>query len=248
MPSVLVQSVVSDALFEVNSLSPGEPLDPALGQFVLGRLNQIVDNWNGQREAAYAETFLEFDFVANQQSYGIGPTGPDFIVPVRPVSIEGANVLLNTNPVVRNAINIRDYQFWMTLSVRQVSTTFPTDCYYETDWPNGTLNFYPIPTIAYGLELVTRSLLAPFLITGTMNLPPGYQNAITLTLAEDIAPALGKTLAPTTSMKARQARQKIYVNNDFVPSIATWDYGMPSTNRNRTNWNYLSGLNVNTSR
>src|SRR5690348_12624495 len=110
MPSVPVLTVLSDSLFELTSLSPGEPIEPGLGEFVLGRLNQIVDNWNAEREAVYAEEFLEFAFVPNQQTYTIGPNAADFNVSVRPVSIELANVILNTNPPVTVPINIRDYQ------------------------------------------------------------------------------------------------------------------------------------------
>lgn len=248
MPSVPVLTVLSDSLFELTSLSPGEPIEPGLGEFVLGRLNQIVDNWNAEREAVYAEEFLEFTFVPNQQTYTIGPNAADFNVSVRPVSIELANVILNTNPPVTVPINIRDYQWWAGLSVRNVSGTYPSDLYYQPDWPNGQLNFYLIPTVAYGLELITRVTLAAFTIQGVMNLPPGYQNALMLTLAEDIAPSLGKQVSPKTETKARQARARIFENNSFVPQIATQDFGMPNNNRNRTDWNYLNGGTVSSNR
>lgn len=241
MPSVPVLTVLSDALFEVNSLSPGETIEPGLGEFVLGRANQILDNWNAQREAVWAEEFLEFTFVPNQQTYTIGPNAADFSVSVRPVSIELANVVLNTNPPVFVPITVRDYQWWAGVSVRNISGTYPTDVYYQPDWPNGELNFYLIPTVAYGLELVTRVALGVLTMQGVLNMPPGYQNALMLTLAEDIGPALGKQISPKTETKARQARARIFANNSFVPQIATQDAGMPSSNRNRTDWNFLNG-------
>jgi hypothetical protein len=45
--------------------------------------------------------------------------------------------------------------------------------------------------------------------------------------------------------KAREARNRIFINNDFTPSLTTQDSGMPSPNRNRCTFNYRSGLDMN---
>lgn len=233
---------------EINVAGSGESFGADDAAFFLGRLNQLIDNWNAQREAIVAEEFLTFTFVANQQDYEIGPTAADFTVTSRPVSIEGANVLLdNVSPVVSNPIVMRDYQWWLDLTVRAVSTTFPTDCYYEPSYPNGVLHFWPKPTTPYGLEIAVRQVLAQTTINGQLVLPPGYQNALMLTLAEDCAPAYGALALgslPLTREKARQARNRIFINNDLTPRLTTQDAGMPSNNRNRCTFNYRSGLDM----
>lgn len=250
MASATVLSVLTDSLQELNVLGQGESLGSDLSAFVLGRFNQLLDNWNAKREAVFVEKFETFTFIANQQDYTIGPSGADFTTANnRPVSIEAANVILNNvTPTVQNPINLRDYQWWANLTVRAVTTTFPTDCYYAPDWPNGILHFWPKPTIAYGLELVYRNTLSQVTLADTISLPPGYQNALMLTLAEDIAPGLGRVVLPSTTQKAREARARIFANNDFTPRLVTQDAGMPSHNRNRSSFNYRTGLNITVTR
>jgi hypothetical protein len=250
MPSVAVQAVLTDSLNELNVLGQGEAISADLAAFVLGRFNQLLDNWNAEREAVFVEKFDTFTFIANQQDYTIGPSGADFTTATnRPVSIEAANVILNNvTPNVQNPINLRDYQWWANLTVRSVTTTFPTDLYYAPDWPNGILHFWPKPTIAYGLELVYRNVLSQVALDDTINLPPGYQNALMLTLAEDVATPLSREVPAMTTKKAREARARIFSNNTFTPRLVTQDAGMPSNSRNRSAFNYRTGMNITVTR
>lgn len=244
-----VRDIITDSLVELGAYDPGEAPSARLFEFALSRYNQIIDNWNAQREAVYAETFLEFTFIPGTQEYTIGPESADFTVAQRPVSVEGANVLLNnTSPTVKNPITMRDYQFWQNLVVQEVTTTFPTDCWYEANWPNGILHFWPKPTTDYGLQLTVRQVLSAVTVNTTFAMPPGYRNAIMLTLAEDLSPALGKDLSPVTMQKAREARNRIFINNDWTPTLQTFDSGMPSNGRNRSSFNYRTGLDMQTSR
>jgi hypothetical protein len=69
-----------------------------------------------------------------------------------------------------------------------------------------------------------------------------------LTLAEDIAPGMGAgglSSLPQTMKKAREARNRIFINNDLTPELTTQDSGMPSQNRNRCTFNYRSGYDFN---
>jgi hypothetical protein len=252
MSSVAVRDLLTDAAREVGIVAQGETLSAPDTSFTLGRLNQILDSWNAIREAVYDETFETFTFIANQQDYTIGPDSADFTVTSRPVSLEGANVILDTvSPSVRNPITLRDYQWWMNLTVRSVSTSFPTDLYYSPGWPNGTLHFWPTPTTPYGLELVIRLVLtAPVTINTTLSLPVGYERALMLTVAEDLVSGFGvpESKVPRLNTKARKAREVIFRNNAFTPRLTTQDAGMPSQDRNRSSFNYRTGLDTNVNR
>ncbi len=252
MPSVGVSNLIKDSLMELGVIQGGQAVSADYAEFCVGRLNQIFDNYNAMREASYVERFDTFTFTPSQQDYTLGPAAgsPDFvIVNARPSSIDAANVILdNVSPSVRNPIAIRDWQWWASVSVREVTTTFPTDLYYEPGWPNGTLKFWPEPTAAYGLEIVTTNTFGMVVITDTLNMPSGYQNAVMLTLAEDIASPFGVTLLPLTATKAREARARIFAVNNFSPRLRTQDAGMPSNSRNRASFNYRTGLDMNTNR
>lgn len=249
MASVRVVDLIADAARELVVIGPLDSPGAELSAIGLSRLNQILDLWNARREAVYAERTFTGSFVSNQQDYTIGPTGADFTVDIRPVTIEAGNVLLdNVTPVVSNPINIRDYQWWASLTVKNVTSQFATDCYYETAWPNGILHFWPKPQANYGLELFIRQLLSSVASGDTINLPPGYQRALTLTLAEDLSEPLARVLPPNTARKAMEARAAIFRNNEFSPLIMTQDAGMPSRPRNRSSFNYRTGLDINVNR
>jgi len=252
MPSVTVTDLISDSLREIGVLAGGQPLAAEDSQFAVVRLNQLFDNYNAMKEASYVERFDTFTFISSQQDYTLGPaaSSPDFaLVNARPDAILTANVILNTvTPSVRQPINIRDYQWWASVSVRSVTSTFPTDLYYEPDWPLGILHFWPNPTATYGLELVTSNTFAQVVIGDTLNMPSGYQAAVMLTLAEDLAPAFGRPVNALTSTKAREARARIFSVNEFVPRLRTQDAGMPSNTRSRASFNYRTGLDMTTNR
>lgn len=252
MQSVTVLNLVSDSLREIGVLAGGQPLSAEDGEFAVTRLNQLFDNYNAMKEASFVERFDTFTFIASQQDYTIGPaaSSPDFaLLNARPDSILAANVILdNVSPDVRNPIVVRDYQWWASVSVRAVTSTFPTDVYYEPDWPLGILHFWPKPTSTYGLELVTSNTFAQVALADTLNLPSGYQNAIMLTLAEDLAPAFGRSPNGTTTTKAREARARIFSVNEFVPRLQTQDAGMPSNTRNRATFLYRTGLDSSVNR
>jgi len=55
--------------------------------------------------------------------------------------------------------------------------------------------------------------------TDTFALPPGYQAALELTLAENLAPSFGQTVARSTERRAREARSLIFGNNDSMRGL-----------------------------
>lgn len=242
-----VIDVVTASLQELNVIAPGEPIPGPLGDFALAKFNRLVDNWNAMRAAVFAETFIPFTFVPNLTPHKIGP-GATFDIAQRPVSIgdgqiAGNVVQNNVTPNVKTPIRLRDYAWYARVSVPDVTTTFPTDVYYEPDWGAhgwGALYFYPVPTVAYGCELIMRNLLAQAALDTTFTQPPGYWDAMIGTLAEMLAGPTGKVLTQEQKNQFRDARAQIFVNNDITPRISTRDAGMPDSRETdtRTLFNY----------
>ena len=241
MATVTARTICTDALSEVGIIAPQDTPGNTLAQFTLGKLNRLIDNWNAQREAVYAIDFLPFTLVPNLAPHTIGPSGT-FTVAQRPVSIEGINLILNTvAPNINISITLRDSQWWLRQTIPTLAIPYPTDCYYDPSWPNGTLNFWPIPQIAYGVEIEVRTVLAAVTLDSVFSMPPGYRDAITLTLAEDVAGPNGREVPPIVSAKAQQARARIFANNVEVPRLQTQDAGMPGSGGRRSAWNYYIG-------
>lgn len=237
---VKVSDLLSDALVTLGAIQLGQTIDPALSQFVLRTLNRLFDGWNAVRAAVYTTSFATYTLTPALQPHTIGPSGT-FNVSQRPVAIDAANIVLTSSGGnIHTPVDIRDDKWWLAQSIPSQPGPVPTDLYYAPTWPNGSLYLSPIPTAAVGLELLIRLVLGQVLITDTLSMPPGYQNAILLTLIEKMATPLGKQVPAQVTKDAGPARAAIYANNDPDVPLATQDAGMP-TDRTAGRGNYLTG-------
>lgn len=245
MADPTVAEVITETFQDINVLAVGESLSAAMEQDGLRKLTRLLNSWNAIREAVYADRLTTYTLVPSLQPHTIGPAAstPTYTVIQRPVSIDGANLVLNdVSPAVHRPLNLRDSEWWRLLVVPTLSTSIPTDLYYNAEWPLGKIYLWPVPTTAYGLEIQTRIVLDDLLLTDTLSMPPGYRDAITLTLGERLAPVYPP--ANPQPEAAREARARIFANNDVVPRLQTADFGMPhaSSTTPRATFNYRSGV------
>lgn len=236
-------TIITDALVECGVHDPVETPSAEDTTFALRKLNRLINNWNAEREAVYASTFLTFTLTPSLSPHTIGPTGATWTVTQRPVSLEAAHlVLAGSSPVAQIPIRVRDAAWWSTVSVQALTSTIPTDVYYDPAWVNGNLYFWPVPTAAHSVQLWVRAVLAEYALATTFSLPPGYQDAITLTLAEEIGPAFHAPPSLVTIQSAKAARARIFSKNTTAPPLTTRDAGMPGGGSGRAGYfNYRSG-------
>lgn len=217
--------IVTDALRELRILNATEPASGDDAEFGLSRLNTILDEWNAKRGAIYADTLQSYTLQAGVSPHLIGPSG-HFDVTLRPVTILELNLVLAEG--TRTPITVHHgIEWWGTRSDPASATGDPTDVAYEPDWPLGKLYFYPVPDTALAVELYSRVLLSGVTLATSMDLPPAYQRALTLTLAEDLSAPFGVELTEMTVRKAARARALVQANNARPADIATRDSGMP---------------------
>jgi hypothetical protein len=213
------------SLQEVGAVGLGQTANSALVELVLARLNILLDLWNARQHAVYANTLTAYTLTPSLQPHTIGPTGT-FVVTQRPVSIEHASLILTSGS--RDPIDIVDDATFARLSLPTMTSANPSLLNYRATWPNGSLYFWPVPTSAYQVELLTRVLLVALALDDTFTLPPGYHAAVMLTLAEDICAPIGREVPSKTARGAQEARATIFGNNDVTPRLCTIDGGMPS--------------------
>lgn len=241
--------IVANAFQGVN-IARKTDLDPSDATFGLMLLNRLFDAWNADDKAVYGSQISTFTLTPSLNPHTIGLTAntPTLTVTVnRPVSIDQANIRVGSGTsLMRYWLNIRDRQWWMNQTMPNVTNTIPTDLYYEPLWPNGSIYLWMVPSAAYVLEILYRVALAQLTATATFTLPPGYEDAITLTLEEALVVPYS---VPNTDGRldrlekdARRARAKVFGNNDQTPRLRTADSGMPN-NQGRGGWNFYTGLN-----
>jgi len=235
--TVTVQAVLKAALVEIGVADPIMSLNANVQDRALGVLNLLLDAWNAERQAVYVNEFNSYTLTVSLNPHTIGPSGATFTATTnRPESVDAANIVLDTN--VRIPLAIRDAAWWADQRVPAVETSVPRDLYYQPTWPNGSLYLWPVPDTAYTLHLMTRVVLAQVGINDSINLPPGYQAAITYTLAEWLAPGHRVDLKPGTVQQARHARSVVFGANHETPALATADYGLGAGG---AGFNWLTG-------
>lgn len=239
-----IATLCADAAKELGVIAVDESLQTADAAYFLGLLRRLLNAWNANRLAVYATAFPEYTLVPNLSPHTIGPSMATWLATIRPVSLDGANLILTTStPNVNTPITVRDAQWWLGQSTPDLTSTFPTDVYYQPDFPLGKLFFWPVPTTAYAVQLMIRVLLSDTVaLSDTFTLPPGYADAITLTLAEMARRSYGKPYDPELVHAATRARAVIFGNNDVTPHLVTRDAGMtPGRGGSRADFNWLTG-------
>lgn len=248
--SIVVNAFLTAALAEIRVARAGDVVNPDDMGLALMIFNEYLDALNADGRALFANTFQTFTLTPNLQPHTIGLAAntPTFAVPIgRPVSIQQANMVLANN--IRVPLALIDDQAWGNIRAGAaqgqaitITSTIDRVLYYSSDWPNGSIYLWPVPSAANGLELVFETLLAAVALTDTLDLPMGYQQALRLTLAELLAPSFGQQVSPSTAMKAAEARGRVWANNDTIPTLVTRDAGMPGGGSRRGYFDYRTGL------
>lgn len=233
----LVSTLCEQAAQELNLIMPGDNLSADDGALLLRKLNQIFGEWNTKRQAIYRSFPTTYTLTPSLSPHTIGPTGT-FVVAQRPVEIDAATLVLSAAANV--PLTIRDAAWYADLAYPTLTSSVPTDLYYDPTWPNGSLYLYPVPTTAYGLELWTRATFASVVLSDTVTYPPGYEGAIIDTLAEDSAESLGRQPGQKLVERARRRRADLFALNDPTPRLVTVDAGMPGGSR-AARGTYLTG-------
>ena len=166
--------ICTDAAIEVGLISPGEVLDGDTGQWILRKLNYLINYWAAGEQYVYSKQFLLYTLVPNLSPHTIGPGGPDsnppnnqipatFPLDARPVLLESAAVVLSQGGTdIDVPIPVEDDDWWAQNRIKNLTSTIPTHVYYSEDWPNGSLYFWPIPTVANQVRLEVWTPLREF--------------------------------------------------------------------------------------
>ena len=222
---IAVVDLVADILREIRVLNAIDPANAPDLTYVLRKTNRLLDLWNAKRQAVYAVETVAFNLTPGLSPHTIGPTGT-VVVSSRPVEIEpsGASWTLND---VSTPVTVRSMTWWAEQRMQAIELMFPTDVAYNPTWPNGELYFWPVPNTATAVSLQVRLVLATLTETSVLDMPPGYAEALILTVAESCIDPFGVDVPPTLARRAMEARGIAFANNIETPDEETRDFGVP---------------------
>lgn len=227
--STPVATIINDAFREIAVYTPVMPIPPDDFAFGLGKLNRFFDAVTNDRRYTFSQSFTPYPITPNHQPHTIGPNAADWSVTQRPIEIRHASLILtDVTPNVYIPVDVRPWSWWADIPVKAVTSSVPTTLYYQPDWPNGSVYLWPVPTVAYQLEIVTRVGFALVGATDTFWLPPGYRDLITLQLAQTLAPAYpGAIVSPLLKAQLRELTGQIFNMAADIPDLDLVDAGMP---------------------
>lgn len=213
--------IITNAYLEIGIAAAGEDLQADQSSFALSKLNRMLDNWNAEGDYIYATTLFQGTLTTGHNPHTIGTSGADFIVPTgRPVTITEANlVLTDQSPNIYRPLIIVDDAWWMQNPTPTLSTKIPYYLYPNYSWPTGQIYLWPVSQFAYDIRLLIDTLLVSLALTDTFSMPQGYEDAITLSLAESLIPAFDRPLNPQLAKAAAAARDRIRQANADAPQL-----------------------------
>src|SRR3990167_5085762 len=193
---------IDQAFTELRVRRAGETLEPENMALGLTVYNRLLDQWNANGRAVYSEAFSDsLTLTPSLSPHTIGPSG-DLNITVRPTRLLA--VQLNLGSSVFTTVTVRDAAWYQAQNVPAITTSVPSDVYYKPDWPLGRMYFFGVPSTAYATRIWYETILAAVLQTDTFSMPPGYQTALELTVAEDIAESLGQSVSARLERAARK--------------------------------------------
>ena len=235
-----VIDILKASLRQIGQLAPGRSPNQSETADALSVLNRMLDAWNTESLAIYSRRVDQYTLVPSQQSYTIG-TGGDFDA-ARPVRITTANLIITTNPAqpLRHPLEILvDETQWGRIKLQAVATSIPLKLYNDRAHPLSTLYFWPVPTVAYPIELYTWRQIARFAsATDAVDFPPGYEEAVVCNLALRLCPEWGKLPRADVADLARTAKAAIQSLNSFSSPVMACDPVLAGT---RSSFNWLMG-------
>lgn len=211
MPTAI--QMINQAYILTNQTALGETVTADEANYALYRLNAMLDSWQTQRLNVYYILSEAFTLTPGDGEYTIG-TGGNFNT-VRPIRIDDSCFLRLSD--VDYPVALKDEQAYAAIPVKNIQS-LPSFFYYQESYPLGIIRFNYLPDQAYSFHIKSTKQLQSFTsLTDSLALPPGYQQAIEMSLAEILCIGGGYPISPDLKKAAYDARIAVKTINSPAP-------------------------------
>jgi len=232
-----VREILTRAMRTATILGASDVMEGNDAADALLTLNQMMDAWQAERLFAYEILQHTHALTAGVGTYTIGPGGT--INTDRPVRIEWAYTRDSQN--YDRPMEIVPDQVFAAITLKNQGDNFPSVLYYRPAFPLGTIRLWEHPSANLVLHLGCWVTLSEFAdLNSSVTLPPGYEQAIVLSMAELLSPEYGKEPSASLVRMAARARANIQQNNLPDPRIGCEFMGVQQ-NTPAPYYRYVSG-------
>jgi len=199
-------STVSDLIHSsfrlIGAIAAGETLETNELNDAFVSLNQMLASWNteGASLVGRQRTLIS---VFQQNSYPLN---------MQPVRIVAASVNCGG---IDSPLEIVDAAGWESVPEKQAMSVYVKKLYCDYLFPVSTVYIAPQPRLSGTLEIWMYALLSQFnTVSDTINLPPGYEQALRYNFAMAILPEYPRSQAdPSLPAQAQMYKASIVQNN-----------------------------------
>jgi hypothetical protein len=218
--SIVLGTGILNPAFRIAGVTQRPMRTPSPDQYAEGItiLNRMLGSWDIDPLDIFTYKITLYALTANQISYQFGVGAADFPAAAAPIAITQANVILPGTPLLRYPLTITDKAGWAQIVLQAIPGGIPNLIYPDFGYPICTLYIYPQAEAGYQLELYTPQTLPVFsLVTDTVVLPMGYEEAIVTNLALKIAKSFRTQTTITPAMVTDAARSLAYIQSRNAP-------------------------------
>ncbi len=233
-----IRQLCTNSMKRLNAVRANQPPTAYQIENARSTLDTLIDSLSNELLNIHTISPYRFLLTPGQKSYKLGPalddsgnpTNADWVIE-RPMRIETAvvmvyptlsgtppNVVIGENQqTIFYNLMLANYSQYADLTVRNITSTWPTEVYDNGAYPCRELSVWPVPQNEYAIELWLWQPLATYAsIDEELNLPPGYERYLTLKLAMELAPELGKEVTDTLRAALGEAESAIKTLNQQV--------------------------------
>lgn len=216
MAQVTALSMIYRAMREIGALDVIGTPSAEETAVCLDALNDLIDTWSTQPQAAYNNHELTVSLPSGTASLTIGP-GQQINVE-RPLRIEMAYArYFNIDRVITS---IEDKAQWDAILIKDLGTSWPEVLWYDGGLPTGNVYFWPRPSGTVDLHITVLNYVGQYaLATDSQELSRGYKRALELALAVEIAPQFNLPLPANLELRAAQALKLVKRANHNTPEL-----------------------------
>lgn len=175
---MIASDIVLDAALAANVVGLEQSLSGADQTYILRRLNGLIDLWSNQPAAGFSRYGEPLTLTPGTAGYSTS-----LFANGRPTLYVDCYLTLSN---VSYPIEFIDVKTYGEIPVK-TTAGLPVICYVDTEMPNNTMYFYPVPSMAYTANFTLQKQLTGTLVPATtISVPAGYYYALVANLALDL--------------------------------------------------------------
>lgn len=230
--------LLTGALRKIGQYAPGEAIDAQDANDALDTFNGMLDLWSLQKLAVYNQIETVQTISGAQVTIGAGQT----INIERPYRIARAYTRLTSGAsTIDFPCEVVTLEKYTRIGMKSQPGPWPKIVYYNSGWPSGVLNFWPVPT-SVELHLWTDQVFTALNLADPVALPRGYYLGLQMNLAELLCSEYGMAVPGDVKRLAEDFRKILKAENASPQSEAAIDGALRASGGNDAGWILTGGF------